>query len=362
MSEREPNVSTTLDARAWARILARYREPSCARSIFELIITVVPLVLLWILMWAILDSGYWLCLLFALPAAGFVVRLFMIQHDCGHGAFFRRRLANDWVGRVIGVVTLTPYDLWRRAHAIHHASSGNLNRRGIGDIDTLAVSEYLALSQWHRLKYRLYRHPIVMFGVGPAYLFILRHRLPMGLMRGGWEAWLSTMATNVAIAIVVATMIWLVGVGPFLLVHLPIMLLADSVEVWLFYVQHQFEDTFWAHDEGWSLHEAALHGSSHYDLPNVLRWFTANIGVHHVHHLCSRIPYYRLQQVLRDHPQLAAVGRITLFQSFRCVRMVLWDERRRRLVSFRQVHASVMKEQSTGRTCACSKLRKVEKV
>ena len=313
-------------------------------------------------LWAILDSGYWLCLLFALPAAGFVLRLFMIQHDCGHGAFFRRRLANDWVGRVIGVVTLTPYDLWRRAHAIHHASSGNLNRRGIGDIDTLAVSEYLALSQWHRLKYRLYRHPIVMFGVGPAYLFILRHRLPMGLMRGGWEAWLSTMATNVAIAIMVATMIWLVGFGPFLLVHLPIMLLADSVGVWLFYVQHQFEDTFWAHDEGWSLHEAALHGSSHYDLPNVLRWFTANIGVHHVHHLCSRIPYYRLQQVLRDHPQLAAVGRITLFQSFRCVRMVLWDERRRRLVSFRQVHASVMKEQSTGRTCACSKLRKGEKV
>jgi len=197
MSEREPNVSTTLDARAWARILARYREPSCARSIFELIITVVPLVLLWILMWAILDSGYWLCLLLALPAAGFVVRLFMIQHDCGHGAFFRRRLANDWLGRVIGVVTLTPYDLWRRAHAIHHASSGNLNRRGIGDIDTLAVSEYLALSQWHRLKYRLYRHPIVMFGVGPAYLFILRHRLPMGLMRGGWEAWLSTMAMTV---------------------------------------------------------------------------------------------------------------------------------------------------------------------
>ena len=313
-------------------------------------------------MWAILNSGYWLCLLLALPAAGFVVRLFMIQHDCGHGAFFRRRLANDWLGRVIGVVTLTPYDLWRRAHAIHHASSGNLNRRGIGDIDTLAVSEYLALSPWHRLKYRLYRHPIVMFGVGPAYLFILRHRLPLGLMRGGWEAWLSTMATNVAIAIMVATMIWLVGVGPFLLVHLPIMLLADSVGVWLFYVQHQFEDTFWAHDEGWSLHEAALHGSSHYDLPNVLRWFTANIGVHHVHHLCSRIPYYRLQQVLRDHPQLAAVGRITLFQSFRCVRMVLWDERRRRLVSFRQVHASVMKEQCTGRTCACSKLRKVEKV
>jgi omega-6 fatty acid desaturase (delta-12 desaturase) len=261
----------------------------------------------------------------------------MIQHDCGHGAFFRHRLANDWVGRAIGVVTLTPYDFWRRAHAIHHASSGNLDRRGIGDIHTLTVSEYLALSLWRRLKYRLYRHPIVMFGVGPAYLFILQQRLPKGLMRGGWKPWLSTMGTNVAIAVAATTMIWLVGVGPFLLVHLPIILLGASAGVWLFYVQHQFEDTFWAHDEDWKHHEAALHGSSHYDLPHVLRWFTANIGVHHVHHLCSRIPCYRLRRVLRDQPQLAAVGRLTLLQSFRCVRMVLWDEKRRRLISFRQM-------------------------
>jgi acyl-lipid omega-6 desaturase (Delta-12 desaturase) len=157
------------------------------------------------------------------------------------------------------------------------------------------------------------------------------------MMRSGWQPWLSTMATNVAIAILVATMIWLVGVGPFLLVHLPITVLAASIGVWLFYVQHQFEDTFWAHDEGWNFHEAALHGSSHYDLPSVLRWFTANIGVHHVHHLCSRIPYYRLPRVLQDHPQLAAVGRLTLFQSFRCVRRVLWDERRRQLTSFREM-------------------------
>jgi omega-6 fatty acid desaturase (delta-12 desaturase) len=330
------------DSRAVANILARYRQPSAGRGVFEVAITLGPFVLIWILMWAALDAGFWISLLLAVPAAGFLVRLFMIQHDCGHGSLFPNRLANDWVGRVIGVITLTPYDFWRRAHALHHASSGNLDRRGIGDIDTLTVREFLALPRWRRLRYRLYRHPIVMFGLGPAYLFLLRHRLPAGLMRTGWEPWLSAMATNAAIAVLVATMIWLVGVGPFLFVQLPITLLAASIGVWLFYVQHQFEDTFWAHDEGWNFHEAALHGSSHYDLPIVLRWFTANIGVHHVHHLCSRIPYYRLPKVLKDHPQLAAVGRLTLAESLRCVRRVLWDERGRRLISFAEMKSVVI--------------------
>ena len=175
----------------------------------------------------------------------------------------------------------------------------------------------------------------MMFGVGPAYHFVLRQRLPFGLMRSGWRPWLSTMATNIAIGILVAMMIWLVGARPFLLVHLPITFLAASIGVWLFYVQHQFEDTFWTYDKGWKFHESALRGSSHYDLPHVLRWFTANIGVHHVHHLCSRIPYYRLPRVLRDQPQLAAVGRLTLLGSVKCVRMVLWDEVRQRGISFR---------------------------
>jgi omega-6 fatty acid desaturase (delta-12 desaturase) len=323
-----------------ARALARYRGPNGRRSVLEIVITAVPFTLIWVLMWAGLDVGYWIGLLLALPAAGFLVRLFMIQHDCGHGSFFRHRLANDWVGRVIGVLTLTPYDFWRHAHALHHASSGNLDRRGIGDIDTLTVREFLTLTRGRRLLYRLYRHPIVMFGIGPAYLFILRHRLPMGLTHSGWRHWISAMSTNAAIAVLIATMIWLVGIGPFLLVQLPITLLAASIGVWLFYVQHQFENTFWARDEGWNFHEAGLHGSSHYDLPIVLRWLTANIGVHHVHHLCSRIPYYRLPQVLRDHPQLSAVGRLTLFQSFRCVSKVLWDESRHKLVSFREMETA----------------------
>jgi acyl-lipid omega-6 desaturase (Delta-12 desaturase) len=329
------------------QILARYRAPNLLRSMVELAITVGPLVLLWFLVWATLDLGYWLSLLLAIPTAGFLVRLFMIQHDCGHGAFFHRRFTNDWVGRVIGVLTLTPYDFWRRKHAIHHATSGNLDRRGIGDIDTLTVREYLARSRWGRLCYRVYRHPLVMFGVGPAYLFILEHRLPVGLMRKGWMPWLSTMATNVAIAALVATMIWLVGISDFLLVHLPVMLLAASGGVWLFYVQHQFENTAWAHDRAWSLQDAALHGSSHYALPSLLRWFTANIGVHHIHHLCSRIPCYRLPLVLRDHPNLEGIGRLTLLQSFSCVRLVLWDEDRQRLVSFREMRKNYTQFEGT---------------
>jgi acyl-lipid omega-6 desaturase (Delta-12 desaturase) len=324
-------------ARDWAQVLARYREPDLARSTFELLLTATCFAVLWFLSWAALGLGYWASLLVAVPAAGFLVRLFMIQHDCGHGSFFHRRAANDWVGRAIGAVTLTPYDVWRSSHAVHHASSGNLDHRGIGDITTLTVEEYLALSRWRRFGYRLYRNPIVMFVVGPAYLFILQHRLPIGAPRGGWQAWASTMATNAAIALIIVALMWLVGVQPFLLVHLPIALLASSIGVWLFYVQHQFEDTFWAENTGWSVHEAALHGSSHYDLPGVLRWFTANIGVHHVHHLCSRIPYYRLPQVLRNHPELKGIGRLTLLQSFSCVRLVLWDESRRRLISFREL-------------------------
>jgi omega-6 fatty acid desaturase (delta-12 desaturase) len=327
-------------ARSWLPILNRYRASSHVRSLIELMITGGPFVLLWIAAWACLRWSYLLSLVIAVPAAGFLVRLFMIQHDCGHGSFFRQRPANDWAGRVIGVLTLTPYDHWRRTHAAHHASSGNLERRGIGDVTTLTVCEYLALPRRRRIAYRLYRHPLVMFGLGPSYLFLVQHRFPVGGALADWRSWISPMATNAAIAASVLAATWLVGVRPFLLVHLPITLLAASIGVWLFYVQHQFEDTFWAKASSWSLHEAALHGSSHYDLPAVMRWFTANIGVHHVHHLCSRIPYYRLSQVLRDHPELKGVGRITLLDSIRCVRLALWDEDRRRMISFRELRAS----------------------
>ncbi|MDP2409146.1 MAG: fatty acid desaturase [Pseudolabrys sp.] len=326
------------EARAWTKVLLQYREPNSLRSVLEIGITLLPLAALWALMWLAYSLGYWwVTLLLSVPAAGFLIRLFMIQHDCGHGAFFRHRLLNDWTGRALGVITFTPYDFWKRTHSVHHATSGNLEGRGMGDIDTLTVREYLAMPWLGRLRYRLYRHPAVMFGIGPAYLFIFRHRLPFGLMRAGWGPWLSTMGTNLAIAVIVAALIWLVGLGPFLLVQLPMLLLAAALGVWLFYVQHQFEHTVWAKRDQWNLHEAALHGSSYYVLPGFLSWFTANIGIHHVHHLCSKIPYYRLPRVLRENPALGEIGRLTLWDSIKCVRLVLWDESRQKLVSFREM-------------------------
>jgi omega-6 fatty acid desaturase (delta-12 desaturase) len=325
-----------LSARDLMQVMARYREPSRARSLFELAVTGAPFVLLWVAAWLALAVSYWLTLGISILAAGFLVRLFMIQHDCGHGAFFGRKALDDWLGRVLGVLTLTPYDVWRRSHSIHHATSGNLARRGIGDIDTLTVAEYVSMPTWRRWLYRLYRNPFVMFGLGPAYLFLFQNRLPLGFMRGGVRYWLSAMATNLAILAAAGAMIHLVGAGTFLMVHIPITLLAASIGVWLFYVQHQFEHTFWAGEKTWTLHEAALYGSSYYDLPQPLRWLTANIGMHHVHHLYSRIPFYRLPQVLRDFPELGRIRRLTLWQSLACVRLSLWDEGRRRLVSFRE--------------------------
>ena len=327
---------------AWTRILAAYGKPSGLRSIFELTITATPLVAFWIADWLVYSHGYWWAsLLLAIPAGGFVVRLFMIQHDCGHGAFFPNRRFNDWAGRIIGVVTMTPYDFWRHTHAIHHATSGNLDRRGVGDVEMLTVSEYFDRTRWGRLKYRLFRNPFVMFGLGPAFVFLIQQRVPVGFMRDGWRPWISTQANNIAMAGVAAALIWLLGPKAFFLVHLPVMLIAASIGVWLFYVQHQFDVSFWSKGAEWSFHDAALRGSSHYDLPWILRWFTANIGVHHVHHLSSRIPYYRLPEVLRDHPHLRDLGRITLLQSLGCVRLKLWDERRSRLVSFREARRSL---------------------
>jgi omega-6 fatty acid desaturase (delta-12 desaturase) len=319
----------------WPVVLAPYREPSLVQSLVELTVTLGPFLGLWVAMWLALTVGYWLSLLLAIPTAAFLVRLFMIQHDCSHDAFFRNRSANTWAGRMIGVLTLTPFGAWRRSHGLHHASSGNLDQRGIGDITTLTVEEYRARPLWGRMTYRAYRHPLVMFGIGPAYLFLLQHRLPMGLMRGhGVSPWVSAMGTNLAIVLVALAAAWAVGPATFLMLHLPVAVLAGSAGVWLFYVQHQFENTSWERAADWTHAEAALHGSSHYVLPPVLRWFSANIGAHHVHHLSSRIPFYRLPEVLRDHPELNGLGRLTLTQSLGCVKLVLWSEAERRLVSF----------------------------
>lgn len=328
--------SKRVSTQTWASRLAKYRQQDDLRSVYEIGITVTSFILLWAAMWLLTHVSYWLALLVSLPAAGFLVRLFLIQHDCGHGSLFTRRAVNDWIGRVLGVVTLTPYDYWRNSHALHHATSGNLDRRGIGDIDLMTVSEYAGKSRLGRLRYRLYRHPLVMFGLGPTYLFVLKHRFPDGILRGARADWVSTLATNLGIIIVIALMIAAVGWWAFLKVQIPITIFAASAGVWLFYVQHQFETTFWSHTDEWSPDSAALEGSSYYELPTPLRWLTANIGLHHLHHLSSRIPFYRLPKVLNDFPELGNVRRLSLGESARCVKLALWDEQSKRLVSFKQ--------------------------
>jgi omega-6 fatty acid desaturase (delta-12 desaturase) len=324
------------DARRLATRLLAYGLPDARRSIVQLLVTAAALALLWLGMWVSLGHGYWITLLLAVPAAGFLLRLFVIQHDCGHGSLFRSRFANDLTGRIIGVFTLTPYDYWKRTHAAHHATSGNLDRRGVGDINTLTVREYLALSRWRRLAYRAYRHPLVLFGIGPIYLFILKHRLPLDMpLRSG--VWRNLLATNAGIAALTAALALLVGPVEMLKLQAPIVLLAASAGIWLFHVQHQFEDSYWRRDGSWSFYQAALQGSSYYCLPRALQWLTAGIGLHHIHHLCSRIPNYRLQECLDDHPELRQARRITLAESLRCARLVLWNEETGRMIRFRDL-------------------------
>lgn len=336
MPGKAPDIDVE-DPRQLRRVVSGYHAPRPARSIAELTVTVLAFVGVWWLLWWSVTTGIVASWLLVVPAAGFLVRLFMIQHDCSHRAFFRSSRANDWLGRTIGVVTLTPHDFWRYTHIMHHASSGNLDRSELGAITTLTVAEYRALPRAERLKYRLYRHPLVMLVLGPAYLFLLDHRLPVGCLRGGWMPWVSTMGTNAAIILAAGLVMQLIGVATFLAIQLAITVLASSIGVWLFYVQHQFEATYWQRDHAWDQHEAALAGSSHLDLPPVLGWFTANIGIHHIHHLCSRVPFYRLPEVLRDYPELADINRITLRESLGLIRLSLWDEGKRRLISFREL-------------------------
>ncbi len=324
------------DSRSLAAILAAYRTPSLKRSLIQLLTSAIPFALLWATALLALRVGLWATLLMAVPAALFMVRLFMIQHDCGHGAFFRSHRANDLVGGVIGVLTLIPYEYWRRTHAIHHKTSGDLDYRGFGDIDTLTVREYFARSRLARLAYRLYRHPMVLLVVGPIYQFMVKHRLPLDVPWSWRREWNSVLLTNLGIA-TLALLAWqTIGLQSFLLVHLPITLIGGSIGVFLFYVQHQFEDTYWREHPQWDFHAAGLKGSSYLQLPKILQWFTANISLHHIHHINSKIPNYRLPECYEENPVFRHVTKITLWQGIQCLRLALWDEQAQKLVSFGQ--------------------------
>lgn len=292
-------------------------------------------------MYRSLEYSYWLTLLLALPTAGMVVRLFIFQHDCGHGSFFPRQSWNNALGSVLGILSLTPYHYWRRTHAMHHATSGNLDKRDFGEVTTLTVREYQALSAPRKLWYRIYRHPITLFAVGPAYQFVLKHRLPLDTPLSWKREWGSIMFTNAGLLAVILLLSWAVGFKNFLMVQLPVTLIAGSFGVWLFYIQHQFENTYWRDEPEWNYREASLQGSSYYDLPKWLNWLSGNIGVHHVHHLCSRIPNYRLHQALGENEFLQKnVTRLTIKDSLRCVGFKLWDEQTKQMVGFRGAHAT----------------------
>ncbi|HEX7119077.1 MAG TPA: fatty acid desaturase [Longimicrobiales bacterium] len=320
----------------WNRLLAPYRGPDTRRSVVQLTTTATLFVASWAAMLWSLDIHYALTLMLAFPTAGFLVRLFMIQHDCGHGSFFRSRRARDRVGFCIGVLTLTPYQYWRRTHAYHHAHSGDLDFRGFGDIDTLTVREYHARSWLGRLAYRLYRNPFVLLGIGPVFHFVVKHRYPWDIPRDWKQAWASVWWTNACLVGIVALMSATIGPVRFLLVHGPVVVITCAAGVWLFYVQHQFEETYWHRHDDWDYFDAALQGSSHLVLPRPLQWLTASIGLHHIHHLNAQIPNYRLQECLEDVPELQHATKITPADGWRLFRLTLWDEDSRRLVGFRE--------------------------
>jgi len=321
----------------WNRILKPYWGADTKASVTQLFTSAVPFVLLWYTMLRSLEVGYWLTLLLALPTAGFMMRLFIIQHDCGHGSFFKSRAARDWVGRAIGVLLLTPYAYWRKTHAYHHAHSGDLDLRGFGDVDTITVREYHALSRTGRLRYRIYRHPLILFGVGPLYQFILKHRFPWDAPREWKQAWRSVWWTNLAIAVVVALMWVTIGIERFLLVQLPATTAASTIGVWMFYVQHQFEHTYWHWHENWDYYDASLLGSSYLALPAPLQWLSGNIGVHHVHHMSARIPNYKLQQAHDENSEFHVVTKVRFSDTLRLINLSLWDEDRQKLIRFKDL-------------------------
>jgi len=317
---------------AWKEIVVRYQKPSVGRGVWQIVNTLIPYAALWYLMYLSSSVSWWLVVPLAILAAGFMVRVFIIHHDCGHGSFFKYSKANDVLGFITGVLTFAPYYHWRWEHALHHATSGDLDRRGMGDIWTLTVQEYLESSRWRRFAYRLARNPAVLFVIAPLFMFLVKHRFPKA--KASQRERHSVYWTNLAILGLAAGLSWIFGLKAYLLIQLMVVGVAGSAGVWLFYVQHQFEGVYWERAEEWDYTAAALQGSSFYKLPKVLQWFSGNIGFHHIHHLSPRIPNYHLERCHKAEPLFQSVKTVTLFSSFKSLTFRLWDEQRRKLVGY----------------------------
>ncbi|WP_103107902.1 fatty acid desaturase [Brevibacillus reuszeri] len=315
--------------------VAPFEKTDTKSSIRQIINTMVPLLLLWYGAYLSLSVSYWLAFPLTVIAAGFMIRTFIIFHDCCHQSFFKSRLANDILGIITGVFTLVPYEQWKNAHAIHHATSSNLDKRGVGDIWIMTVDEYLAAPGWLKIAYRIYRNPLVMFGLGPIYVFVFQYRFNRKGARRHEK--LNNYLMNVLIVGTYGFMIWLIGWKDFLLVQGPIFYLSAVFGIWLFYVQHQFEDSYFENEEQWSYVKAAVEGSSYYKLPKVLQWLTGNIGFHHVHHLSPKVPNYNLEKAHNETPPLQMATTITFATSLAALRFRLWDEQGKRFISFKEL-------------------------
>lgn len=316
--------------------VAPFEKTNTKASIMQIVNTVGPLILLWYVAYLTLSISYWLTMPIIILTAGFLVRTFILFHDCCHQSFFKSRKANDILGTILGVVTLVPYEQWKNTHNVHHATSGNLDKRGTGDMWLLTVDEYLESSLWRRIAYRVYRNPFIMLGIGPIAVFLIEYRFNRKEART--KERINTYVTNVALISLYAALIALIGWQAFLLIQGPIFFLSGLLGIWLFYVQHQFEDSYFENEDEWSYVQAAVEGSSYYKLPKLLQWLTGNIGFHHVHHLSPRVPNYHLEKAHNETLPLQKATTITLKTSFKSLRFRLWDEKKKTFISFKQLN------------------------
>jgi omega-6 fatty acid desaturase (delta-12 desaturase) len=320
---------------SWIQIVSQYNFPDAARSWWQVINSVIPYVALWVLMAYTVHFSYLLTLLISIFAAGFMVRVFIIFHDCGHGSFFKSKRLNTFVGIITGLMVFTPFHRWHHDHHIHHNTVGNLDKRGVGDVDTLTVNEYLSLPKWRRFVYRFWRHPIFLFGIAPMLTFLIGQRLTK--KHQTFRQQMYVHLTTLGVIAIALLLIWAMGFRAYLMIQIPVLFIAAGHGVWLFYVQHQYEHVVWETNDKWDYEQIALNGSSFFKLPKILQWFTGNIGFHHIHHLSPKIPNYKLETCHKENPRFQEVKPVTFFSSLKSLRLRLWDEANHRLIGFREL-------------------------